>query len=316
MINRKNILSKTHYGLRIFSYVLKQYPTIEKSVLSLNGKVCKPVNNPFLIDKTPSLQISIENNIAVYKDLQGVNFQGDVFDFAQMHFKSHTEDELLICINDALHLQLESKVSDYESRLEWASLALDAIPDTQWNPRFSYFKQNLFNLYSSKTIGIYDVFKMVTNDFRKSNTNTLRSLLTHKEQSIYKRKYFDYVTFSGVFTKRNNASLIKHSELLTIDIDNIQTESTLHRVKDQLLADSYFSTELLFTSPRGKGLKWIIEIVLEKATHLEYFKAVSNYLHQNYGVKVDASGADVSRACLLPYDLEAYVNPKYCISKV
>ena len=314
MINRKNILSKTHYGLRIFTYVLKQYPTTEKSTLSLNGKVCKPVNNPFLKNRTPSLQISIENNISVYKDLQDVIFSGDVFDFAQLHFRADTADELLICINDVLHLQLESKVPDYESQLERVNQALDAIPDPQWNPRFSYFKHNLFNLYSPRTIGIYDVFKMITDKLRKSNTDTLRSLLTHKEQSVYKLKYFDYVTFSGVFTKRNNASLIKHSELFTIDIDNIQTESTLHRIKNQLLADPYFSTELLFTSPRGKGLKWIIKIVLEKATHLEYFKAVSNYLHQNYGIKVDASGADVSRACLLPYDPEAYIHPKYQIT--
>lgn len=155
---------------------------------------------------------------------------------------------------------------------------------------------------------------MITDKLRKPNTDKLRSLPPHKEQSVYKRKYFDYVTFSGVFTKRNNASLIKHSELLTIDIDNIQTESILNRIKNQLLADPYFSTEPLFTSPRGEELKWIIKITLEKATHLEYFKAVSNYLHQHYGIKVDASGADVSRACLLPYDPEVYVNPKHCIS--
>ena len=131
---------------------------------------------------------------------------------------------------------------------------------------------------------------------------------------INKRKYFDYVTFSGVFTKRNNASLIKHSELLTIDIDNIQTENKLLKIKNQLLTDPYFSTELMFTSPRGKGLKWIIKISLETATHLEYFTAVANYLHKTYRIEMDTSGADVSRACLLPYDPEAYIHPKYQIT--
>ena len=313
MITKKHILSKTHYGLNIYSYILKQYPSEEAIGLSISNRECKPVNNPFLPQYRGSLKISVVNGNAVYQDLTDDSFKGDVFDFAQLHFKTATEDELLIHINDVLHLKLESKVSDYDSRLERINQALDDILDEEWSPKFSYFKRNLFNLYATKTIGISEVYEMTTDTIRKYRTDSLRKLTSKKEQVAYKKKYFDYVTFSGMFTKRNNASLIKHSELLTIDIDGIGSISKLKEIRYKLLEDSYFSTELLFTSPRGKGLKWIIKISLEKATHLEYFQAVSKYLKQTYNIAVDASGSDVSRACLLPYDPEAYINPKYSI---
>ncbi len=313
MITRKHILSKTHYGIRIYSYILTCYFPEKNTVLSISGNRCKPVNNPFSPDKRKSLQIQIVNNIAVYNDIIDQNFKGDAFDFAQLHFKTSTEDELLICINDTLNLRLESKVSDYDSRLERVQKALDAIPDEEWNPRFSYFNRNLYNSYTSKTVGIYDTYKMITDTIRKYRTDTIRKLLTEKEQKKYKAQHFDYVTFSGRFTKRNNASLIKHSQLLTVDIDHISSESKLQKIKNKLLNDTYFSTELLFISPRGRGLKWVVKISLEKATHLKYFQAISNYLKKTYNIKVDASGSDVSRACLLPYDPEAYINPKYYI---
>jgi len=313
MITKKHILSKTHYGLNIYSYILKQYPSEETIGLSISNRECKPVNNPFLPQYRGSLKISVVNGNAVYHDLTDDSFKGDVFDFAQLHFKTTTEDELLIHINDVLHLKLESKISDYDSRLERINQALEAIPDQEWNPRFSYFKRNLYNLYATKVVDIYETYKMVTDTIRKYRTDTVRRLVTEKEQRKYKNENFDYVTFSGTFTKRNNASLIQHSELLTVDIDDISTVTKLQSIKSKLLEDVYFATELLFTSPRGKGLKWIIKISLAEATHLEYFRAISNYLKQTYNIKVDASGSDVSRACFLPYDPEAYIHPKYII---
>jgi hypothetical protein len=95
---------------------------------------------------------------------------------------------------------------------------------------------------------------------------------------------------------------------LTIDLDEL---SNVEEIKQLLLNDEYFETELLFTSPSGDGLKWIVSIDLMKATHLEYFNGISNYLLTTYKLKVDASGKDVSRACFVPHDRNCYINPKY-----
>lgn len=44
--------------------------------------------------------------------------------------------------------------------------------------------------------------------------------------------------------------------------------------------------------------------------HADYFRVVANYVLDTYGVEVDKSGKDVPRACFLPYDPQAFINPE------
>ena len=124
----------------------------------------------------------------------------------------------------------------------------------------------------------------------------------------YKAHHFDYVTFSGIFSVRNNNALIKHSGLMVIDFDNL---SSVDEVKQLLLDDTELETQLLFVSPSGNGLKWVVEIDLSLATHLQYFNGIKSYLNDTYNLKVDNSGKDIARACFLPHDPHVYINPKY-----
>ncbi|WP_200822833.1 BT4734/BF3469 family protein [Aquimarina sp. AU58] len=316
MITKETILGKTHYGLKIFAYILRQYYPKE-TALRVSGRECKPTYNPFAAHHRKSLQIKVVNNRAVYQDLENKNFQGDVFDFAQLYFKEDTEIDLLLNINDTLHLNLENKVSPYDLKQERIQGFLDSIPDTEsepnieWEPRFSYFSKNLYNLTPTKTVGLPEVYRMLTDHSRKYRTEYLRKLSSEKEQKDYKKKHFDYVTFSGVFTKRNNQHLNTHSKLLTIDIDGIPNKEELLDIRKTLLKDPDLPSQLLFISPRGNGLKWIIKIDLAEISHTEYFQAVINYIKETYNIQVDASGSDVSRGCLLPYDPNAYIHPKY-----
>ena len=117
-------------------------------------------------------------------------------------------------------------------------------------------------------------------------------------------------SFSGIFSKRNEANIIQHSNLLVLDFDHI---ANVEDLKQKLLQDQYFETELLFISPSGDGLKWVIPINIHEAVHQDYYRAVKNYIKATYNLDVDQSGKDVCRACFLPYDKEAYINPKYKI---
>ncbi|KAA1242589.1 BT4734/BF3469 family protein [Aquimarina sp. RZ0] len=309
MITKETILGKTHYGLKIFAYILRQYYPKETE-LRVSGRECKSTYNPFASHYRKSLQITVVNNVAVYKDLENKDFQGDVFDFAQLYFRKDTEIELLLTINDSLHLNLETKLSTYELRQEDIQNFLDRIPDTEWESRFSYFSKNLYNLIPTKTIGLSEVYQMLTDISRKHPTEYLRKLSSEKKQKEYKKKHFDYVTFSGVFTKRNNSSLRTYSKLLTLDIDGIPTKQELIDIRKTLLKDPYFPAQLLFMSPRGNGLKWIIKISLAEVSHTQYFQAVINYIKETYNIQIDTSGSDVSRGCLLPYDPDTYIHPK------
>ena len=75
--------------------------------------------------------------------------------------------------------------------------------------------------------------------------------------------------------------------------------------------DEYFDTMLLFRSPSGDGLKWIIPTDLTECSHADFFRSVSAYIAETYRVSVDSSGKDVCRACFLPYDPGAYLSPDF-----
>jgi hypothetical protein len=84
------------------------------------------------------------------------------------------------------------------------------------------------------------------------------------------------------------------------------------KVKFQLLKDKYLETQLLFTSPNGNGLKWIVPVnVSGEFSHGEYFDAIRNYIKKNYEIEVDKSGRDVVRVCFISYDPDAFLHPRH-----
>jgi hypothetical protein len=102
----------------------------------------------------------------------------------------------------------------------------------------------------------------------------------------------------------------EYSYLLCIDFDNVESPEQLRKT---LLSDEHIETLLLFVSPSGNGIKWLIptdrQFIQQGYTHKQYFAAVANYLHHTYRIYADPSGSDVSRACFLCHDTDAYINP-------
>ena len=301
---QKAILDKTHYGLNIYAYVLRNYYPGD-TVLSLSGRDCKPTKNPFSGD-SETLVVKIDDGCARHSDTENWEFQGDVFDFAELAFKLSGQ-ELLDKINEVMNLRLDEEKNFYRNSLlpEKAQKLIDKNSDA---PVVSYFLNPVRNITPSREVSLLQVYNKIRSDAFKTQTERLRSIEDEKEARKYKAANFHYVTFSGTFIKRCDAELKKHSGLLTIDLDHLEETQEL---KKKLLKDEYFETQMLFVSPSGEGLKWIIPIDLNQATHQEYFQAVSNYMEKVYQVKVDQMGKDVSRACFLSYDSEVYINPKY-----
>lgn len=297
-ISREAILSKTHYGIKIYAYVLQQYYP-NTTVLSLKGRDCGITKNPFNGGKE-TLRVQLDGSIAKHHDNELKTFKGDVFDFAQYHFRIIDEAELLQKINEVLHLNLIVEVND---ALDWLN-----DPDDTWYANCSFFKAPVRNVFPSETLRLHQIFALITSDKYKRITEDLREITDVKEARKFKANRFDYVTFSGTFKKRNDKNLLQHSNLLTIDFDHLEN---LKQLKEQLLNDDYFETEMLFTSPSGKGLKWIIKIDVSEVSHSEYFTAVANYIQQTYNIEVDQSGKDVSRACFLPYDPTAFLHKRH-----
>lgn len=303
-ISREAILSKTHYGLNIYAHVLRHYYQ-DETVLSLSGRDCKPAKNPFNADK-PTLMVKVVDGITTHTDTEEAIAQGNVFDFASLHFSLEGQ-ALLDKINEELYLRIGKERGFY---LQEETQPAVAIPEIQKPipPVFSYFKKPVSNVKPSRQVSLIEVYHLIKGNDFASCTRTLRNISEPKDARKYKAQNFDYVTFSGSFSKRNDANLQRHSGLLTIDFDHIEDILSL---KTALLSDHYFETELLFVSPSGDGLKWVIPIDLTQAKHQDYFKAVANYVSHTYQLEVDQSGKDISRACFLPHDTDIFINPKY-----
>ncbi|WP_019038510.1 BT4734/BF3469 family protein [Psychroflexus tropicus] len=302
-LSRESILDKTHYGLNIYAHVLRQYYPGD-TVLSLAGRDCKPTKNPFNAGK-PTLWIKIVDGCAVHVDTEHAIPFGDAFDFAAMHFKQK-DDELFDTLNREMHLRI-GRQSFYAAPTPLAMAAEPDEPSVEI-PEFSYFTKPVTNTVPSKQLNLLDVYTLIKGDAYTDCTSTLREIQDVKQARAYKASNFDYVTFSGAFSKRNEAAIQQHSGLLPLDFDHVDDVEDL---RSKLLDDPSLETELLFVSPSGDGIKWVVSADTSQLSHKDYFRAVANYVQHTYKLTVDQSGKDTCRACFLPHDPHVFINSKY-----
>jgi hypothetical protein len=322
---KESILSKTHYGLKIYSHVLRLYYP-DEVVMRLVERDCGLCRNPFNINKkTLHVFVVTENGLGNSFDKELARRDsvfaipaGDAFGFAELHYKQQG-DELLQTLNREMFLRIGEEKNFYPKRKAFVMtekpLQVFSPADPKSPPLgdlggclFSFFKAPVSNTKPHKAVGVLDTYNYIVGKYAKERTEKLQAISDVAQAQKYKAANFDYCTFSGVFTTRNDKALIKHSGLLCIDFDHLQKVDTL---RNQLLQDEYFDTQFLFVSPSGNGLKWIIAIDTTTTTHGDYFAAVANYVLQTCGIAVDKSGRDISRACFLPHDPQAFINPVY-----
>jgi hypothetical protein len=170
---------------------------------------------------------------------------------------------------------------------------------------FNLFKGGIKVKKPTETITLADAVALISGPTYEIASRELRALEPDL-QKVFKAD-LDYVTFSGTFTPtRLVKNLKQHSDLFCLDFDHVEN---LFETRLQLQADP--QTLVLFTSPSGKGLKVIFEVPgldAEPERHKGFFQDMAIYIRQTYGLDVDASGSDVSRACFLPHDASVYVN--------
>lgn len=310
-IDKQAVLHRTNYGIRIYSHILRECFPEDEVVMRLSGRDCGLCRNPFA-EGASTLHVFIEKSApantmsAEYAKHTTTDHSipdGDAFDFAELHYHQSGE-ELLATLNRELNLHIGEKSEWYNKPIVVKPL----VPESVVSPLFSFFPSPITNTKPSKNFTLLDAYYYIKGDTAKERTKKLRSFGDAKQSRMFKAANFDYCTFSGTFTTRTDKALINHSGLLCIDFDHLQN---LDSLRYQLLQDEYFDTQLLFRSPSGDGLKWVIEIDISQTTHADYFRAVANYLFQTYGIEADKSGKDISRACFLPYDPNCFINQKY-----
>lgn len=176
---------------------------------------------------------------------------------------------------------------------------------------FSYYNRPVWNKNPNGKMTLADAYRYITSDTAKAATEKLRAIQDEDTQKKYKERNFDYVTFAGTFTRCQASSLVTASGFIVMDIDHLADEKAVEDIFNLLLSVPRLETLLLFRSPRGLGLKWVIPVVNNgDHGHKFYFTAVENYL-KTFDIEVDPSGKDICRPCFLPHDARAFINPKY-----
>lgn len=157
---------------------------------------------------------------------------------------------------------------------------------------------------------LLDVYNWMTSMRLMNLTHELRAIEDEKAQKAFKVGKLPFVTFSGQFSYRNAKGLITHSGLQCFDIDHLANKDEVWRVRKQLETDNFFETELMFTSPRGNGVKWVTHIDLTRGTHEQWYAAIREHLRRAYGIEADPMPASVASSCFLCWDANLVINPK------
>tara|TARA_R110000796_G_scaffold174286_1_gene291225 strand:+ start:2651 stop:4468 length:1818 start_codon:yes stop_codon:yes gene_type:complete len=109
------------------------------------------------------------------------------------------------------------------------------------------------------------------------------------------------VCFSGEFSSRSDEALFEHSGYIILDFDHVDVAAT----KQHLGTDDHIYA--CWTSPSGDGIKALVKIT-NPERHRDHFRALVTYFDKQYGIQVDESGINESRACFESYDPDIIIK--------
>lgn len=193
------------------------------------------------------------------------------------------------------------------------------------NGIFTFFGKGHYNAMTKKwgpsvrpirSVDIPWTYRYITSERAKYATEELRRMLpTASDQEVrdFKLREFDAVAGAGTFSYGAANKLIERSPYIVIDIDDLASTEEARQVVQTLAADRDVETALAFVSPKGRGVKWWAEFPTswQAATFRDQHDALVRHIGYEYGLQADLNCSNVNRLCLLPYDKECFINPKY-----
>lgn len=327
-MTKEYLLSKTLYGTDIICHLIrKEYPDF---IMKVKGDDCGECPDPVWADGR-LIRITIDRS---YKDDQRLPERkaryryedeslpnGDAIALATAYWHERGENLSHQEIIDRLASELairEPEDNPYcplqsknEEPHDTDKTEKGTIPPA---PKFSFFRRPIRNTRPCREASPEDIYRYLVSDYAALHTETLRAIADSRERSRYKAEHLDYVTPGGIFRSRRESDLVKASGYMVIDFDHIPGADGLIK---KLATDEHFETVLAFRSPSGDGVKWIVALPNitrpdgTPFTHGEFFTMLSNYSRKAYGIEADPSGKDICRACFLPHDPDAFLNPLY-----
>jgi hypothetical protein len=115
------------------------------------------------------------------------------------------------------------------------------------------------------------------------------------------KKKLPVVLFSGEFSSRKDEALFEHSGLVVLDFDHVDVD----RTKQALATDDFVLA--CWTSPSGDGIKALVRIT-NPERHRDHFRSLIAYFDKQYGLQVDETGINESRACFESHDPDMIIK--------
>ena len=112
------------------------------------------------------------------------------------------------------------------------------------------------------------------------------------------------ICFSGEFSSRTDEGLFEHSGFIILDFDHVDVKET----KTALATDDFIYS--CWVSPSGDGIKALVRVT-NPERHRDHFRALITYFNRQYGLEVDESGINESRACFESWDPDIIIKDEY-----
>ena len=322
-MTREYLLSRTNNGIDIFQHLIrKEYPD---HIMHVSGSTCGECPDPVWADGS-IIQITIDRipvpgqRLPIYKARYHYPdeqlFDGDAIALAAAYYNQRgerlTEEQLITRLAEELYIKEPRK--PFFQQAEPQEEPKSQAPDLPPCPKMSFFRRPIKNTKPCREASPQDIYKYLVSDYAKAHTEHIRTIADNRERSRYKAANLDYITPGGTFRSRKENELIQASGYMVIDFDHIPNARGLVK---RLANDTNFETILAFRSPSGDGVKWIVALPDTNKpdgtpfTYGEFFTILSNYSKKIYGIEADPSGKDICRACFLPHDPDAFINPLY-----
>ena len=114
------------------------------------------------------------------------------------------------------------------------------------------------NLFSSKDtpyeLTIHEIYQRIKvgNVELISKINKIRSLDKSDSEHDRLKSSLNAIMFNGIFSERNDNSLVEHSGLCVLDFDQYPSKTKMNEERARLIDDVHVM--MVFTSPGGNGL--------------------------------------------------------------
>ena len=323
-MTREYLLSRTNNGIDIFQHLIrKEFPD---HIMRVSGSTCGECPDPVWADGS-IIQITIDRipvpgqRLPIYKARYHYPdeqlFDGDAIALAAAYYNQRgerlTEEQLITRLAEELYIK-EPRKPFFQQEEEPQEEPKPQAPVLPPCPKMSFFRRPIKNTKPCREASPQDIYKYLVSDYAKAHTEHIRTIADNRERSRYKAANLDYITPGGTFRSRKENELIQASGYMVIDFDHIPNAKGLVK---RLANDTNFETILAFRSPSGDGVKWIVALPDTNKpdgtpfTYGEFFTILSNYSKKIYGIEADPSGKDICRACFLPHDPDAFLNPLY-----